>query len=233
MAIKSAAAVREAPPAKPRRKTQAERSAATRQVLLDAAIKCLFEHGYGTTTTILVAEEAGVSRGAMLHQFPSKADLMTFVVEAVFADEVKQYSKLLKGLDDPRERLMAYPMAVWKLQSRPEGVAVLEIFQGSRSDTVLAKKLKPVQAKIDKAAISALESEFPAGVSIPLLQLIVGVARGLAISQVIAPAGKGREPMQLFQELLRAGMEAGLLRGNKVAKKKSPHQDEISARRPD
>lgn len=219
MAIKSAAAVREAPPAKPRRKTQAERSAATRQVLLDAAIKCLFEHGYGTTTTILVAEEAGVSRGAMLHQFPSKADLMTFVVEAVFADEVKQYSKLLKGLDDPRERLMAYPMAVWKLQSRPEGVAVLEIFQGSRSDTVLAKKLKPVQAKIDKAAISALESEFPAGVSIPLLQLIVGVARGLAISQVIAPAGKGREPMQLFQELLRAGMEAGLLRGNKVAKK--------------
>ncbi len=95
---------------------------------------------------------------------------------------------------------------------------MLEIFQGSRSDAVLAKKLKPVQAKIDKAAITALESEFPGGVSIPLLQLIVGVARGLAISQVIAPAGKGREPMQLFQELLRAGMEAGILRGNRPKK---------------
>lgn len=219
MATKSAAAVRKAPPMKQPRKTQAERSAATRQLLLDATIRCLFEHGYGTTTTTLVAEEAGLSRGAMLHQFRSKADLMTFVVEAVFADEVNQYGKLLKGVDDPRERLLAYPMAVWQLQSRPEGVAVLEIFQGSRSDPVLAKKLKPVQAKIDKAAITALESEFPAGVSVPLLQLIVGVARGLAISQVIAPAGKGREPMQLFQELLRAGLEAGLLRGNKTAKK--------------
>ncbi len=219
MATKSVATVRGVQSARPPRKTQAARSAATRQVLLDAAINCLFEHGYGTTTTILVAEEAGVSRGAMLHQFPTKADLMTFVVEAVFADEVKQYSKLLKGLDDPRERLMAYPMAVWKLQSRPEGVAVLEILQGSRSDAVLAKKLQPVQARIDKAAVTALESEFPSGVSIPVLQLIVGVARGLAISQVIAPAGKGREPMLLFQDLLRAGMEAGLLRTNKANRK--------------
>ena len=219
MATKSVETVRGAQSARPPRKTQAARSAATRQVLLDAAINCLFEHGYGTTTTILVAEEAGVSRGAMLHQFPTKADLMTFVVEAVFADEVKQYNKLLKGLDDPRERLMAYPMAVWKLQSRPEGVAVLEILQGSRSDAVLAKKLQPVQARIDKAAVTALESEFPSGVSIPVLQLIVGVARGLAISQVIAPAGKGREPMLLFQDLLRAGMEAGLLRTNKANRK--------------
>jgi AcrR family transcriptional regulator len=218
MATKSAATVREALPTKQRRKTQAERSSATRQVLLRAAVKCLFEHGYGTTTTILVADEAGVSRGAMLHQFPSKADLMTFVVEAVYEDEVKQYGKMLKGLDDPRKRLLAYPMAVWKLQSRPEGVAVLEIFQGSRSDTVLAKKLKPVQAKIERASVTALKSEFPGGVSIPLLQLIVGVARGLAISQLIAPAGMGREPMQLFQELLRAGMEAGILRGNAAKK---------------
>lgn len=203
------------------RKTQAERSAATRKVLLDAAIKCLYEHGYGTTTTILVAEMAGVSRGAMLHQFPSKADLMTFVVDAVFEDEVKQYGKLLKGIEDPRERLLAYPMAVWKLQSRPAGVAVLEIFQGSRSDKILAKKLKPVQAKIDKAAIATLQTEFPQGVSIPLLQLVVGVGRGLAISQVIAPAARsGKAPIELFQELIRSGIKDGILRSDKPKAKK-------------
>lgn len=221
MASKAATTV--TPPAEKKapRKTQAERSAATRQVLLDAAIKCLYEHGYGTTTTILVAEMAGVSRGAMLHQFPSKADLMTFVVDAVFEDEVRQYSKLLKGIDDPRERLLAYPMAVWKLQSRPAGVAVLEIFQGSRSDKVLAKKLKPVQAKIDKAAIASLESEFPQGVSIPLLQLVVGVGRGLAISQVIAPAARsGKAPIELFQDLIRSGIKDGVLRSDRSTGKK-------------
>ena len=68
------------------RRTQAERSAATRKVLLDAAVNCLFENGYGATTTLMVAEAAGVSRGAMLHQFPSKADLMAFVVEADFEE---------------------------------------------------------------------------------------------------------------------------------------------------
>lgn len=196
------------------RKTQAERSAATRKVLLNAAIKCLYEHGYGMTTTILVAEMAGVSRGAMLHQFPSKAELMTFVVEAVFDDEVKQYAKMLKGITDPRERLLAYPLATWKLQSRPAGVAVLEILQGSRSDPTLAKKLKPVQARIDKAAITALQREFPHGVSIPLLQLIVGVARGLAVSQVIAPAPRsGKGSVELFQRMLSSAMEDGILRG--------------------
>lgn len=221
MATKAATKEKATIEKKPPRKTQAERSAATRKVLLEAAIKCLYEHGYGTTTTILVAEIAGVSRGAMLHQFPSKADLMTFVVDAVFEDEVRQYSKLLKGIEDPRERLLAYPMAVWKLQSRPAGVAVLEIFQGSRSDKILARKLKPVQSKIDKAAISALEAEFPQGVSIPLLQLIVGVGRGLAISQVIAPAARsGKAPMELFQDLIRSGIKDGVLRADKNQTKK-------------
>ena len=44
-----------------------ERSAATREILLQATTKCLFERGYGATTTIMVVEAAGVSRGAMLH----------------------------------------------------------------------------------------------------------------------------------------------------------------------
>ena len=76
------------------RMTQAERSAATRKVLLDASVRCLFEHGYGQTTTILIAEMAGISRGALLHQFSSKADLMVYVVEAVFEEEAAMYREL-------------------------------------------------------------------------------------------------------------------------------------------
>lgn len=194
------------------RPTQAQRSAATRELLLATAIKCLFEHGYGTTTTIMVAEEAGVSRGAMLHQFPNKADLMTFVVESVFEQEVDLYRELLKGIDDPKERLLSYPAAVWKLTSRPAGVAVLEILLGSRSDTVLAEMLEPVLAKIDSTALTELQSELKRSISIPLFQLIVGVARGLAVSQVIAPrGGDGGPAVHLFEQLLRDGLEAGTL----------------------
>jgi AcrR family transcriptional regulator len=203
---------------KRQRRTQAERSATTRTVLLEAAIKCLYEHGYGSTTTINVAEEAGVSRGAMLHQFPSKADLMAFVVEETFAEEVELYHKLLEGIDDPRERLLAYPEATWQVLSRPAGVAVLEIMQGSRSDPELADKLTPLLAQIHTRAQDQLAREFPRGPSLALLQLIVGAIRGLSIINVLNPGDEGvRGAIPLLQRLLRAGMDTGVFAPKTVA----------------
>lgn len=194
-----------------RRRTQAERSATTRVVLLEAAIKCLFEHGYGATTTINVAKEAGLSRGAMLHQFPTKADLMTFVVQEVFEQEVELYHELLKGLD-ARERLLAYPDAVWQVLSRPAGVAVLEILQGSRSDPTLAEKLASTQAKIYAFVRKELETEFPKGPSMALLELIVGAVRGLSIQKVLTPNDTGvNGAIPLLQTLMKVGLETGAL----------------------
>ena len=180
--------------------------------MLDAAIACLFEHGYGATSTITVAERAGVSRGAMMHQFPSKADLMTFVVEAVAAEEFELYRTLLADVTIPRERAVAYPLAAWKVLSRPAGVAVLEIFQGSRSDKALARKLAPAQARIEKAAKENLQQEFHRNPSTPLMHLVVGAVRGLSITQVIAPGGDdGVDAIKMLQRLIQAGMETGLL----------------------
>lgn len=190
----------------------AKRSAATRRSVLKAAIQCLFEHGYGATSTITVAEKAGVSRGAMMHQFPSKADLMTYVVEAVAREEFEIYRTLLADITIPRERAVAYPLAAWKVLSRPAGVAVLEIFQGSRSDKVLARKLAPVQARIEETAKSLLQQELHRMPSAPLMHLVVGAVRGLAITQVIAPEGDdGIAAIEMLQKLIRAGMETGLL----------------------
>lgn len=195
------------------RRTQAERSGATRQALLDATVQCLFEHGYGATTTIMVAERAEMSRGAMLHQFPSKADLMTFVVEAAHEEAVQIYGELLAGIDDPRERLLAYPEAVWKVESRPAGIAALEILQGSRSDPELAAKLGPAEARIEEGTLQALQKEFHRPPSVALLHLVVGAMRGLAIAQVLTPKEDVSEAIKLFQRLLKAGMEAGALSG--------------------
>src|SRR3954468_11862915 len=59
-----------------RRRTQQERREATRAALLDATIECLIEYGYGGVTTTRVVERAGVSRGAQVHHFPTKAVLV-------------------------------------------------------------------------------------------------------------------------------------------------------------
>jgi len=57
-------------PARPRR-GQEERRASTRARLLDATVECLVDHGYAATTTTVIAERAGVSRGAQLHHYPT------------------------------------------------------------------------------------------------------------------------------------------------------------------
>lgn len=57
------------------------RSAVTRERLLDAAIECLIRHGYHGTTTTVVCQHAGLSRGAQLHHFATKDDLLIAAVE--------------------------------------------------------------------------------------------------------------------------------------------------------
>ena len=67
-------------PAARERRTQEERSATTRRLLLDATVECLVKYGYAGTTTTRVAELAGVSRGAQVHHFTTKNDLVLAAV---------------------------------------------------------------------------------------------------------------------------------------------------------
>src|SRR5262245_5248316 len=77
------------PRLKPRR-TNAERTAIARRKLIEAALKTLCEAGYSATTTDLVARRAHVSRGAMLHHFRTRVDLMAAVAEHVITDQSRR-----------------------------------------------------------------------------------------------------------------------------------------------
>jgi AcrR family transcriptional regulator len=68
------------------RRTQADRTAATRAALVAAARPLFAEHGYAAVGTERIAHAAGVSRGALYHQFADKADVFAAVLEAVEAD---------------------------------------------------------------------------------------------------------------------------------------------------
>lgn len=66
------------------RRTQAVRSGEMKRRILDAAFEVLKERGFAGFTTPEVARRAGVSRGAQVHHFPSKHDLVTAAMEHVF-----------------------------------------------------------------------------------------------------------------------------------------------------
>ena len=205
------------------RRTQAERSASTKAALTEAAIAALYAHGYAATTTMLVAEQAGVSRGAMLHQFGTKHDLMTHVVESVYERELGDYAEAVAGLSEPTERLLAMCDAVWAVLSRPSGVAVLEILQGSRSDPVLAERLAPVQARIEEDALHTTEraTGLDRETSLSLMRLMVWSARGLSIAKVLAPdQDHVADAMGLLRRLIENAIATGVLTLRKRADRK-------------
>ena len=86
------------------RRTQAERSETTRKQLLDAATKLIRQKGFGGLRTIEVASLAGVSRGALMHHFPSKHALvvavLTYVNEVTFAQSTRR-AQLARSSKDP------------------------------------------------------------------------------------------------------------------------------------
>jgi AcrR family transcriptional regulator len=91
------------------RRTQADRTATTRAALVAAARALFAEHGYADVGTERVAQAAGVTRGALYHQFTDKADLFAAVLEAV---EVDLTARLVDAVaaaatDDPLDVLVA------------------------------------------------------------------------------------------------------------------------------
>ena len=77
---------------------QAQKSAMTRDRILDAAINCFVELGYTNVTTAKVASSAGVSRGAMLHHFPSKTELIQAAVEYLHDKLLEDYTQRVAGI---------------------------------------------------------------------------------------------------------------------------------------
>lgn len=119
----------------------AERSAAMRAKILKAAIECLCEVGYHNTSTVLVTEKAGVSRGAMLHHFPSKAELILATFSHIRTLRRDAHDSTLSVLKTDREKFLHLIDMLWETFNTPAGVARLEIMIGGRSDPDVAPAL--------------------------------------------------------------------------------------------
>lgn len=197
------------------RRTQESRSAGMRAQLLQAAIDQLYEHGYAATTTTAVCERARVSRGAMLHHFPTRVDLMLYVVQAVYEEELRLYHEALDKVTDPHRRMLMMPRVLWDVLGRPAGVAVLEVMQGSRSDPVLSTRLTALQAAIEKDSLKQAGTLLgKSGVSLEAARLMVWAIRGLSIARVLSPDPEQvARSVDMLQKMLAAALDSGVLKG--------------------
>jgi len=118
----------------------AERRAATRAKIMEAAVRCLAEFGYAATSTPLVAKMAKVSRGSLLHQFPTKVDLILAVAEYAARAQGVVIRDALMAKPVGRERFLHGVDAIWAALRRPASVALMEVMIAARSDAELAER---------------------------------------------------------------------------------------------
>lgn len=136
---------------------QAKRRAETRAALLDATIDCLVTHGYARTTTGRIADRAGLSRGAQLPYFRSRADLVTAAVAHLAEQRIAAFTARI----DARPASLSDCLdALWDGHQPPIFDATLELWVASRTDADLREHLlvveRDVAGAITGAAASAL-----------------------------------------------------------------------------
>jgi AcrR family transcriptional regulator len=152
------------PPPDRTRRTQHERREATRKLLLDATVECLVQLGYSGTTTLEVERRAGVSRGARIHHFPTKAALLASAVDHLYLQLSAHYDDAFGSAvvgSSPAERLCSGLRFLWSLYRREQYVAVLELNMAARIDRELQDKLCEVGTHHQALAMAAAARHFP------------------------------------------------------------------------
>lgn len=131
-----------------KRRTQAERSAATKERLLAATVDCLYELGYHRTTTYSVEQRAGVTRGALLHHFSSKPALLIAAAEYLVDTAERQLTADAATL--PAENLgEELSGLLWRQFTSRIFFAFMEISMAARTDQVLRDALAEPQKLLD------------------------------------------------------------------------------------
>jgi AcrR family transcriptional regulator len=194
------------------RRTQAERTAATRSALLDATFDALVELGYRGATTTEVVHRAGVSPGALLHHFPAKADLLSAAVGDVFQRRQEEYRKAMAGVGPAQDKLDAAIDLLWSMYSGPTFTAWLELWVAARTDPELAVAVTAIDRQFMADSKQQFADMFAGDPAVPPvgLHLVFALMDGLALARLF----DGYEPhptdevLETFKAMIHLAADA-------------------------
>ncbi|MDT5010670.1 MAG: hypothetical protein QOH57_2287 [Mycobacterium sp.] len=170
------------------RRTQEQRSAETRARLLDATIECLVEYGYNGTTTPRVAERAGVTRGAQVHHFGSKNDLVIAALAHLAskrAAAVVANVGQLAATEDPVGKLLEL---LWDVHEGPLFIAAVELWVAGRTDPALGREVAKFESIVASNLMAAVGQYVPEEIHKPLLDFLytsMDALRGILIASFV------------------------------------------------
>ncbi|MFE6894668.1 TetR/AcrR family transcriptional regulator [Streptomyces sp. NPDC057694] len=160
-----------------------DRSRATRRKLLESAVACLAERGWSGSTVSVVAEHAGVSRGAAQHHFPTREDLFTAAVEYV----AEERSTALRGLR-PQGRAEAVAALV-DLYTGPLFRAALHLWVAASNEPQLGGRVVDLEARVGRETHRIAVELLDADEAVPgvreVVQGLLDMARGLGLANLL------------------------------------------------
>ena len=182
---------------------QAAKSASTRRATLDAAIQCFVDLGYARTTTIEVAKVAGISRGAMIHHFPTKRRMLEAAVEHLINRRIESFSKALSKIKS-EERLNFKGIDIyWEHVKSDLFTAFHELTVASRTDPDLARIMKAANTRFESEWHRLVRERFPEwsgkGALLDLaMDLTQFLCDGMALNTLSHDTRKRRERLRQY-----------------------------------
>lgn len=183
-------------------------------------MECLVEYGYAGTTTLRVAEKSGLTRGAQVHHFGSKNELVVaavrYVATRVAGAAIQEMRRMPAGAD-----IFGHALDImWHLHRGPIFIAMSELWVAARTDENLAKhltQLEPVVAEALLASGFALPNDIPLDELRALMFTAMDTIRGLLMlgfashsdKYVEAQWRRAREHLMLLADSVRTKQSNG------------------------
>jgi AcrR family transcriptional regulator len=195
------------------REPQQDRSRATRARLLESAITCLAELGWSASTVAVVAEHAGVSRGAAQHHFPTRESLFMAALEHVTRERGEQLRRQIAARPAlPGKDTEAIVTLVFDLFTGTFFRAALMLWVAAANEPLLREQIVPLEARIGRDVHRVVVDllgvdEHVAGVR-ETVQATLDLARGLGLATLLTDdssrrAGIARQWARMLDATLR------------------------------
>ena len=176
---------------------QEERTRAMRARLLEATVELLIERGYAGTSTTLVSERAGVSRGAQLHHFPTKAALVVAAVEHLTVVRGEELARAAAHVPPGLDRTRAVLEMLGNHFTSPVFTAALELWVAARTDPELLAAVGPLEQRVGREVHRLTVELLGVDESEPgrreLIQATLDLVRGLGLANTISDDRRRRD----------------------------------------
>ena len=157
--------------------------------LLEATVECLVERGFSGTSTTLVSERAGVSRGAQLHHFPTKNDLVVAAVQHLTQVRGAELAAAAERLPTGPRRTRAVLRMLGDHFASPVFTAALELWVAARTDPGLLAEVAPLEQRVGREThrltVDALGADESQPGTRELVQATLDLVRGLGLASTI------------------------------------------------